>query len=375
MIKKFLQKIFKIVSYGIFFKIYGKIEESVKSVNHDKIKVIDIDIEKNLNYKVYKILDGRLYSDRIHDTAIIINNKIIEEPSFQLRYKHDANIYNSEIKNNIVFKKGTPRKLKYVNGSLLSLLTGGAGNDNYWHWLYDVLPRFGLCNKVIDLSKIDYFLLPDLKKKFQNETLDCLNIPKEKRLSSRKHRHLTAKESIVTDHPVVINRDPSKSIQDIPDWIMSWLKKSFINQRMKDTRKEKKKIYIDRKDTIISGIPQRLLINEEEVKTYLLNNNFISVKLHDIKFIEQVDLFYNAECIVGLHGAGLGNLTFCQPGTKVIELKGFHSGPVIENLAKKNDLNYNSIISKEIQIDKFDYKNQMGSIKIPINNLSEILKT
>ena len=375
MIKKFLQKIFKIVSYGIFFKIYGKIEESVKSVNHDKIKVIDVDIEKNLDYKVYKILDGRLYTDRIHDTAIIINNKIIEEPSFQLRYKHDANIYNSEIKNNIVFKKGTPRKLKYVNGSLLSLLTGGAGNDNYWHWLYDVLPRFGLCNKVIDLSKIDYFLLPDLKKKFQNETLDCLNIPKEKRLSSRKHRHLTAKELIVTDHPVVINRDPSKSIQDIPDWIISWLKKSFINQRMKDTKKEKKKIYIDRKDTIISGIPQRLLINEEEVKTYLLNNNFISVKLHDIKFIEQVDLFYNAECIVGLHGAGLGNLTFCQPGTKVIELKGFHSGPVIENLAKKNDLNYNSIISKEIQIDKFDYKNQMGSIKIPINNLSEILKT
>ena len=124
-------------------KIYGKIEDSIRSDNDDRIKVKVIKKEKDLEYKVYKIINGRLYTDRIHDTAIILENKIIEGPSYQLR---DNN--NSEISNNIVFEKGTPRKLRKLNGVAASLLTGGGGNSNYWHWLYDVLPRLKLCEEI-----------------------------------------------------------------------------------------------------------------------------------------------------------------------------------------------------------------------------------
>ena len=86
MIKKFLQKTFKKISYSFFLKIYGNIKGSVKPDTKERIKVKNFDIEKNLNYKIYEIANGRLYTDRIHDTAIIIDNKIIEGPSFQLRY-------------------------------------------------------------------------------------------------------------------------------------------------------------------------------------------------------------------------------------------------------------------------------------------------
>ena len=37
-------------------------------------------------------------------------------------------------------------------------------------------------------------------------------------------------------------------------------------------------------------------------------------------FLEKVALFANAEVIIGLTGAGLTNLMFCQAKTKVIEL-------------------------------------------------------
>ena len=50
-----------------------------------ELKLIDIKIEKDIKYNVYKIADGRLYTNRIHDTAIILDNKIIEGPSFQFR--------------------------------------------------------------------------------------------------------------------------------------------------------------------------------------------------------------------------------------------------------------------------------------------------
>jgi len=66
------------------------------------------------------------------------------------------------------------------------LLTGGGGNNNYWHWLYDVLPRLELCKKVKKLDEIDFFLFPNLENKFQKESLEILNIPSHKLLSSKK---------------------------------------------------------------------------------------------------------------------------------------------------------------------------------------------
>ena len=35
--------------------------------------------------------------------------------------------------------------------------------------------------------------------------------------------------------------------------------------------------------------------------------------------VDQILLFQSAEFIIGPHGAGLSNLLFCEPGTKVIE--------------------------------------------------------
>jgi capsular polysaccharide biosynthesis protein len=39
-----------------------------------------------------------------------------------------------------------------------------------------------------------------------------------------------------------------------------------------------------------------------------------------MSFEEQVGLFASASVIVAIHGAGLANLVFSRPGTKVIEL-------------------------------------------------------
>ena len=376
MIKKLLQKIFKTISYSFFLKIHGKIIKSITSDSDHRIEVKAVNIEKNLKYNIYKITEGRLYTDRIHDTAVILDNKIVEEPSFQFRWEAlpFPRINNSKIEDNVVFTKGTPRILKDLKGTVLSLLTGGGGNNNYWHWLFDVLPRLGLCSKYINLEKINYFLLPSLLRKFQNETLDCLNIPINKRLSSEKFRHIKAKELIVTDHPVVVTGDSSNDIQNVPHWICLWLKNNFLNKNIATNKKVKNKIYIDRTDTTATQPQLRLLTNENEIKKYLLENNFILVKLHEINFKNQVNLFQNAECIVGLHGAGLANIVFCEPRTKVIEMRGSNAGFAIENLAKKNDLNYHSVIIEATDIRQYDFPNQHGSIEIPINQLSEILK-
>ena len=374
MIKKVLQKVFKKFSYGIFLKIYGKIENSIECEKDDRIKVKTISEEENLKYKIYKIPNSRLYTDRIQDTAVIIDNKIVEGPSFQFRYTKASTISNSKSENNIVFKKGTPRKLKNLKGTVLSLLTGGAGNTNYWHWIFDVLPRIGLFSKVYDLNEIDYFLVPDLVKKFQYETLNSLKIPTNKILSSKKYRHIKAEELIVTDHPVVTTGNATRDILNIPIWIIKWLQEKFIIKDIIKDKKIKNKIYIDRTDDKLKGIELRSIKNENEIKKYLLSKNFIFVKLHEISFFDQVNYFYNADCVVGLHGAGFANISFCRPGTKIIELKGLHAGLIFENLSRRNNLNYYSIPCKAKEVTNYKFPNQQGQIEVPINSLSKILE-
>ena len=43
-----------------------------------RIKVKIVNIETNLKYNIYKIASGRLYTDRVHDTAVMLENKILE---------------------------------------------------------------------------------------------------------------------------------------------------------------------------------------------------------------------------------------------------------------------------------------------------------
>lgn len=365
MTKKILQKIFKRISYFLFIKIYGKIQDSIKFTSDERIQVNFPNIEKNLKYKVYKIANGRLYTDRIHDTAIILENKIIEGPSFQLR-----NNNNSPISNNVVFEKGTPRILRKLDGIVASLLTGGGGNSSYWHWLYDVLPRLKLCEQMKKLEEIDYFILPSLEKKFQGETLDKLNISRKKMLSSEKFRHLKASELIVTDHPYVFTNNSYKDAQNIPEWIVKWLKEKFLLNSKPMKKSYPKKIFIDRTDPKSNSSKVRSIINENEIKNFLSKRNFTFIRLHDLNFTDQMHYFNNADHIVGLHGGGFANLSFCKPGTKVIEFRMEKAGTVIKNLALKNNLKFDSII---IKLENIEYDRQVGHIKIPLNILEEKL--
>ena len=365
-IKKILQNGFKFFFYKVFTLFYGNIKGKIKCEEDSRIKIETVRKGDNLKYKVYKIKNGRLYTDRVHDAAVILGNSIVEGPSYQLR-----TVNNAQVEENIVFSKGTPRIKKKLNGKVLSLLTGGAGNNNYWHWIFDVLPRLALCEKVFNLQNIDFFLMPSLEKKFQKETLDLLNIPKEKCISSKFFRHISFLELFVTEHPYVITNDASSDIQNIPIWIFQWLKEKYINNEINDNLNLPKKIYIDRSDSSSNTRDLRLIINENEVKSFLKNNGFEFLKLGNLHFKDQVKIFHNAEIIVGLHGGGFSNLCFCKPGTRVIELKNTTDRKVIENLAINNSLIYKSIKCEAL---KFKFS-QFGHINVPISSLEKSIES
>jgi capsular polysaccharide biosynthesis protein len=178
-------------------------------------------------------------------------------------------------------------------------------------------------------------------------------------------RHIETDLGIAVDHPYVIKNNPSIEIQNLPNWILNYLRQKFL--KIKYTKKFPDKFYIDRRDAKSNHSHLRKIINETEVKEFLITKGYSIIALTDLSFNEQVNLFSKAEHVVGLHGAGFANLTFCNPGTRVLELKPDGAGSVIENLAKKIQLNYNDI---SIKPNDFSY-NQQGSINIPLSVLEK----
>ena len=133
--KKLITKL-KSIGYFASTLFYGKINGIIDPHLHEFVEIL----KKNLNqntYNIYKIKNCRVYTDTINDTAFIIKNKIIKGPSFQDRSLEYKDVKNANVTENIVFEKGTARLKKSLNGTVFTLLTGGAGNSNYWHWLFN----------------------------------------------------------------------------------------------------------------------------------------------------------------------------------------------------------------------------------------------
>ena len=65
---------------------------------------------------------------------------------------------------------------------------------------------------------------------------------------------------------------------------------------------------------------RRRLVNEQDLWALLSGAGFERFHLEDLTFPEQVRLMREAAVVCGLHGAGLANVLFCQPGAHVVEI-------------------------------------------------------
>ena len=346
---------------SFFFKIvYGKI-----NYFHKKNRCLKMyKVEKNKRkYKIFEIENCRVYTDTVHDTAFINNNKIINQVSFQLR-----NLVNSNIKNNRVLKHGTPKFLKTLDSPLLCILTGGGGNNNFWHWMYDVLPRIGIVENKFALKKFKFFFVPNKEFLYQIDTLKILGILK-KSISSKKFKHIYSDKIIATNHPWQYSKSAHKDIGEVPKWISFWIRKKFL--KFKSKKKFYNKIYIDRSDSKFNINNKRIILNEKEIREILLKKKFKIIRLSEYSFKDQIAIFNNAKIIVGNHGAGFANLVFCKRNTKIVEFIDKNTSKPIKKISKDLSLKYFSILGKRKNSDLGDQNN---NLQISTKKLISILK-
>lgn len=98
---------------------------------------------------------------------------------------------------------------------------------------------------------------------------------------------------------------------------------------------ERNKLYVSRRRS------KRPLENELDVESWFRTRGFQIVLAESLSIENQIELFSAASVVVGPHGAGLVNLVFCEPGTKVLELVSpSNSNACFAVLAELNQLDY-----------------------------------
>ena len=93
------------------------------------------------------------------------------------------------------------RPLTDVKGTVAVLSTAGA--MLYYHWLFQLLPRFDLIGRSgIEMSSIDYFVVNSAMAPFQRESLEALGIDQRKIIESSRVPYLRASTLVVPSVPL-----------------------------------------------------------------------------------------------------------------------------------------------------------------------------
>jgi len=186
-------------------------------------------------------------------------------------------------------------------------LLGNRNPDNYYHWMNDIVPKFGLLDlSDTDVASIDYFVLNSSNTTFQRETLGLLGIDKSKVLSSNNSPYLLCDELIVPKYGSnTLGMGQGK-------WAAEYLVNVFGTQSQTS---KSRKLYISR-----GNRGARSIVNEDDVVAFLEKNGFETIHPEKYSVQEQARLFCEAKVVLGPHGAGLSNIAFCKSGTKIVEL-------------------------------------------------------
>lgn len=198
---------------------------------------------------------------------------------------------------------------------------------NYAHWVSEQLPRFLLLEQFPEYDGLPILvndgLYPqqleslqlitggrypiqvlDRKKRYEVERLICPSI-----LSMYNKRRYRPEEGATTAdgafHPEAIH---------------------FLRERLlpqcRTQGPAKRRIWISRKQQLKVG--QRRLLNEHEIETLFLEHGFEAVYPESLSFLEQIELFSQAEMIVGPGGSALMNIVFAPAGAKTLILTKNH---------------------------------------------------
>jgi hypothetical protein len=197
--------------------------------------------------------------------------------------------------------------------------------ENYYHFIYDTLPYLisyiHIRKSIPNLKLLTNYSVGQTKLyKFVSEFLDLLNIKESNILIADDiTMYTTVYVSSSYTHGNDPNKPPRKEIYDFYQYIVSLVPK-ILNTP--------KKIYISRRTWVHNDLTnigtnyttRRKLINEDGLVERLSLLGYTEIFTESLSTLEKIQLFSNADEVIGSIGGGLVNVLFSKPNCKLFAL-------------------------------------------------------
>ena len=196
-----------------------------------------------------------------------------------------------------------PRRADHKTGNYSAVL--GFGLHHYYHWSHDLI--MGMRGIAEHLPRDTKLIVPEEIKPFQVETLGLLGLTDHPRV------HFPVGAFWELENLYVVT--PRLKTQIDSSGPYRWFRNAVMERYGLSEAKPSRKLYLSRRHD-----SHWRTTNEPEVESLLAHHGFETVAPGELSLQEQAELFGQAAVIVGT-GAGLFNLVFAPPGTKVLQFQ------------------------------------------------------
>jgi hypothetical protein len=178
-------------------------------------------------------------------------------------------------------------------------------DTGYFHWLLEIMPNV---LDALDVAPDARILISHKRARYVTDALKMLF--GEKAVEER---------CVVRTIPQVCSRFIMPACEPYSGFVhprnVEMLRKAFQSEEKNVGLKEGRKLYISRREA-----PKRAVENEQEIEDSLEKIGFEIVCLEKLRFQEQIAIMSGASVIVGMHGAGLGNMIWARKPCCVVEV-------------------------------------------------------
>jgi capsular polysaccharide biosynthesis protein len=229
-------------------------------------------------------------------------------------------------------------------------------SSGYFHWFADALQRYEMCCSHYDAMPI--LVLPQAYKSISYIplSLHALKIP---------HIYISINQPVKVKNLIV-----PKFFVPRGTLMPQYIKK--VNIRLREMHFLKhaplQRVYISRMKARF-----RKIVNEDEVIILMKKYNFRILCMEDLKWEDQMQVLFNTEILVGLHGAGLTGMMLMPENSKILEIRMHDSVTQACYYEMASILGFKYYYCLGNPLSKSD-KPHKGNLYIDIDSLESILK-
>jgi capsular polysaccharide biosynthesis protein len=240
--------------------------------------------------------NGRLISESIGQSGCMLYNQVQER------------LQTSPVKNALNINANTYLDLIPKVNSEIDLGFYLIRSGSYFHWVTEFLPNLRALKNYEETTGRSPTIL--IERNPPNWVLEYLQIAGyEDQVMPLPSQTTSVNELILPPRRIRIGDDYNPCSKDL-----TWVRDYFTTQAPTQEPDFANKIYISRDDA-----DSRRVVNEKELIKELNTRGFESVILSELSIPEQINLFQEANYVVGAHGAGFTNIIFSND-TSIYEL-------------------------------------------------------